>query len=247
MADPVLVLKDAGFHKPHPEQISVLRNWRRDHMLLWSRQGGKSTVGATIAVHNLLFNASSVAPYATVPIVSRAQHQSGELFQTARKLYGALPYAPPLVVDSATVMRTPDGGRILAYPGSEESVRGLSAVTIALIDEATLVEESLRNAVTPMLATTNAPLWCMGTAKGEAGWFYDDWHNSDLDFIVKSKVVYSELKHLPAEFFERERRRMPSWQFRQEYGCEFLADGDEFLIRPEVIDRVINSDIRPLW
>ena len=48
-------------------------------------------------------------------------------------------YCPPLITDSATTIEVAGGGRILAYPGSEAAVRGLSAVTLALCDEACLV------------------------------------------------------------------------------------------------------------
>ena len=80
-------------------------------MLLWTRQGGKSTTGAMIANHNLLFPINGTL--LTIVVVSRAERQSGELFRKARATYGRLPYAPPLIVDSATVMETAEGGRII--------------------------------------------------------------------------------------------------------------------------------------
>jgi len=246
VADPTLILRDAGEPEPHPEQVKVLRNWRQDHYLLWTRQGGKSSTGAALACHNLLFSANADIP-PTVVVVSRAERQSGELFRKARSLYGRLSYAPPLRTDSATVMETHAGGRILAYPGSEESVRGLSAVTLALIGEATLVPRELRDAISPMMVTTNAPLWCMATAKGEVGWFYAEWTDPQLDYAVKSLVICDQLAHLSTAYLEKEKRRMPSWQFDQEYLCRFVSDGEAVLIDPALIDAMQNTGVQALW
>lgn len=246
LADPVRVLKDAGEFEPHPEQCRVLRNWRRDHMLLWSRQAGKSSTGAALAVHNLLIGETDRT--ATVVIVSRALRQSSELFRKARELLIRLPYAPALITDSATVLEVPGGGRILSYPGSEETVRGLSGVTLALVDEATLLERSLVDAITPMMATTGAPLWSMATARGCSGWFYDDWTNSDLDPVcVKSRVTWADVPHLSPDFIEKERRRMPHWRFRMEYECSFEDAGEERLISPEAIANACNPEVSALW
>lgn len=237
--DPTLLFADAGLKPPHAEQVKVLRNWREDHMLLWTRQGGKSTTGSVLACHNAIFAPQGITP--TVPIVSRAERQAGELFKKAREIYKRLPYAPPLAVDSQTVLETADGARILSYPGSEETVRGLSAVTLALIDEATLVPEELRNAVSPMLSTTGGPMWCMGTARGCSGWFYDEWDDpSTTGAVVKSKVTWRDVPHIVRGFIEKERRRMPSWQFQQEYECTFIDAGEQQLITRELVERIIN-------
>jgi len=246
IADPTLLFADAGEKPPHAHQVKALRNWRQDHMLLWTRQGGKSTTGAVLAAHNLLFNSDDQRP-PTVVIVSRAERQSGETFLKTRTLLSKLPYAPPLTIDSATVIALAGGGRVLAYPGSEESVRGLSAVTLALIDEATLTPTELRNAISPMLSTTGGPIWSMATARGCSGWFFDDWHNTDLGFVVKSKVTHDQLDHISADYIAKERLRMPSWQFKQEYECEFIDDGEVVLISAAIIDAARNPEVHALW
>src|SRR4051794_16418297 len=117
--DPVLVLRDAGVTDPHSGQVSCLRNWRTDHMLLWSRQGAKSTTAAALACHNLVFGSHPVVK-PTVVITSKAGRQSGELFRKARDMLGKLPYfdTRKLVSDNHDVIETQEGGRILSYPGS---------------------------------------------------------------------------------------------------------------------------------
>jgi hypothetical protein len=239
-----LLFTDAGVRPPHAQQVECLRNWRADHMLLWTRQGGKSTTGAVLACHNLLFPINGTLP--TIVICSRAERQSGELFRKARSMYGRLAYAPTLVTNSATVMETPEGGRVLAYPGSEESVRGLSAVTLLLIDEGTLVPAALRDAVSPMLSTTGGPTWAMGTARGQSGWFFDEWQDGGLD-AVKSKMPWDQCEHIDRAYIEKERRRMPSWRFAQEYDCEFMDDGETQLITAATIRDAIDPEVRALW
>ncbi len=244
VVDPTLLFADAGEREPHRQQVACLRNWRQDHLLLWTRQGGKSTTGATLANHNLLFPCNGTLP--TIVIVSRAERQSGELFRKARSMYGKLPYAPELVTNSATVMETAEGGRILAYPGSEESVRGLSAVTLLLIDEGTLVSAALRDAVSPMLSTTGGPTWAMGTARGQSGWFYEEWQAGGLD-AVKSKMPWDQCEHIDRAYIEKERRRMPAWRFAQEYECEFQDDGEVQLISAATIRAAVDPEVRALW
>jgi len=245
--DPCLIARDAGLPELHPEQVRVLRHWRRDVLALWSRQSGKSLMAAIAAVHQLLFP-SNPEHTPTVVIVARAERQSSECFRKAKQVYSKLSYAPPLRTDAATAVEIPSGGRIVCYPGSEEGVRGLSAVGLAVIDEASLCERELVDAISPMLSTTGGPLWCLGTGRAGENWFREAWENPALDRIVlKSHLPWDKVPHIDKAFVEKERARMPSWQFSQEYEAQFVDAGESILISRETILAAVNPEERALW
>ena len=72
-------------------------------------------------------------------------------------------------------MLLPNGSRLVAVPGREAFIRGVSAVTFLIIDEGSKAPNSLYAALTPMLVTTDGMLWLMGTPYGQAGFFYEEW------------------------------------------------------------------------
>src|ERR671932_1709093 len=89
--DPVLLARFAGI-EADPWQRDVLRSTAPRMLLNCSRQSGKSTVVAILAVHTALYD-----PGALVLLLSPTLRQSGELFKKALGVYQALcrPVAPP--------------------------------------------------------------------------------------------------------------------------------------------------------
>jgi hypothetical protein len=62
-----------------------------------------------------------------------------------------------------------------SLPGVEDTVRGFSAVSLMLIDEAAPVNDDLYKTVRPMLAVGDGDLWLMSTPNGQRGFFYNEW------------------------------------------------------------------------
>jgi hypothetical protein len=54
-------------------------------------------------------------------------------------------------------------------------LRGFSAVSLLIIDEASRVEDSVYKALRPMLAVGNGDLWLLSTPFGKRGFFYENW------------------------------------------------------------------------
>src|SRR5947209_14995540 len=73
--DPAQMMEAAGM-APDPWQAQVLRCASRRILLLCSRQSGKSTTAAALALRTALLR-----PHALVLILSRALRQSGEFFR----------------------------------------------------------------------------------------------------------------------------------------------------------------------
>ena len=132
---------------PDDWQRKVLLDSAPRSILLCSRQAGKSTVSATLA----LFEAVCRPP-ALVLLLSPSLRQSSELFRKVLDLYRALPNPPRAINDSVLKIELTNGSRIVSLPGTEETVRGYSAVRLLVVDEASRVPDELYFSVKPMLA-----------------------------------------------------------------------------------------------
>jgi hypothetical protein len=236
--EPASILRHAGI-PAQPWQLQVLREWRSDWLLLCSRHAGKSTVGAAMGLH-----AALTWPGHPVVLVGRAGRQSSEIFRKAKELYLKLPNPPRLVSDAATVMELETGSRLLPLPGAEESIRGISAASAVVIDEAGYVDDSMLTALEPMLSTTGGPLWCMTTAAGRRGWFFD-YFTGEVEGFKRMKVTANECPHISREFLEKRRKRWPKWKFQQEFECEFVAD-NEAVFTNELMSKMFSEQVTSL-
>ena len=147
--------------------------------------------------------------------------------------------------DNEISLALPNGSRIVGLPGTEGTVRGFSAVSLLLIDEASRVSDDQYRAVTPMLAVGDGDLWMMSTPCGKRGFFYDVWSKGGAEW-KKVKVTAPECARIPKAFLEGEREGMGERCFRQEYLCEF-SDVETALFDRELVMAAIRSDVKPLW
>ena len=54
-------------------------------------------------------------------------------------------------------------------------MRGFSAVSLLLVDEASRVSDEFYMALRPMLAVGDGELWLMSTPAGKRGFFWESW------------------------------------------------------------------------
>src|SRR6266536_1095151 len=134
--DPTVFMEDAGL-SPDPWQVRALRSTAKKMILLASRQSGKSTVAAMISLHMAIYNPGSLSI-----ISSPTERQSIELFRKIRTFYNAIG-APDLSRELTTTLELTTGSRIVALPGDPETIRGFSAASLAILDEAARVPDSL--------------------------------------------------------------------------------------------------------
>jgi hypothetical protein len=132
------------------------------------------------------------------------------------------------VTSKAVEMQLITGSRILAVPGAEESVRGIDAVDLLIVDEAALVPDPLYYAAfRPMLATTDGRQALFSTARGKRGFFWEMYSGLPPEWY-RDKVVCYDIPRIKRSFLERERRDMGQWLFEQEYLCEFKDAEDQY-------------------
>ena len=236
--DPVKFAHDCGV-TPDPWQADLLRSEARRALLLCSRQSGKSTITALLALWVALFEAGLVV------IVSPSQRQSAEMLRTIKGFLAHLNEGPLINAESALKLEFANGARILALPGTEKTIRGIAGAALIVIDEASRVEDELLAAVRPMLATVaNGRLIALTTPAGKRGWFYEAWHGDST--WQRIKVSASDCPRISEDFLAEELRELGAQRFSEEYGLEFL-DPDEAVFPSEIIAAAFSDEVSPLW
>ena len=189
-----------------------------------SRQAGKSTCSAAMAVHQAVF-----FPGSLVLVVSPTLRQSGELQRKAMKFYELVdPHHLNLTEDAKLSIQLNNGSRIIALPGQEDNLRGYSAPALIIEDEASRVSDDLYTAIRPMLATNRGRLILLSTPNGKTGHFHKIWFEGGPEWL-KIKVNANEISRISNEFLDNERLNMAESQYLQEYFNEFMeAEGAIF-------------------
>ena len=147
-ADPDCLMSVTGM-PPDEWQSQLLRTGAERMLLLCSRQAGKSTVAAALALRVAILE-----PRSPILILSPTDRQSSELFRKILEAYRALGRPVPAVGETLHQVQLANGSRILSLPGTEKTVRGYSGVALLIIDEAARVDDALYRAVRPMAMST---------------------------------------------------------------------------------------------
>ena len=232
--DPVVWCREALDLVPDAWQAEVLQSDSKRILLNCSRQSGKSTVTSILALHTATYQEESL-----VLCLSPTLRQSGELFRNVSRFYGVDP-AIPSKSESALRLELENGSRIVSLPGKEQNIRGMSKVSLLIVDEAARVPDSLYYSVRPMLAVSNGRLIALSTPFGNRGWWAEAWHSSEA--WVKWEIPASKCPRIPAAFLEEERRVLGSYWFEQEYECRFL-DAQSQLLKKEDVDLMFTQEV----
>ena len=224
---------------PDPWQEALLRSAARRVLLNITRQGGKSTTAAIIALHGALY-----CPGSLVLVLAPAERQSKELFAKIAGFYRALGHVP--APDSARKlgMALPNGSRIEALPGSEKTVRGFSGVDLLIVDEAARVADELYYAVRPMLAVSAGTLMMLSTPFGKRGAFHREW--TEGIGWERYTVTAEECPRIPEAFLAEEREALGEWWYAQEYCCQFMEAVDS-VFGHDLIQAALSDEVEPLF
>ena len=232
------VRENLGF-TPDAQQARELESGIRRGLLNCTRQWGKSTVTAAKAVHQ-----AQTEPGSLPLVVSPSARQSGEFVRKAAEFVRRLKIKPVGDGDNAISLELPNRSRIVGVPGGEGTVRGFSAVSLLLVDEAARVSDEMYKAIRPMLAVSSGALWLMSTPHGKRGFYYEAWQGSDAEW-ERIRVTAYDCPRIGRGFLEEERKAMGERWFRQEYLCEFVDEVSGVFSR-DVVARAVREDIEPL-
>jgi hypothetical protein len=224
---------------PDPWQQDLLRSEAPRVLLNCSRQSGKSTMAAILALHQALY-----FPGSLVLVLAPALRQSGELYGKVSSFYQRLDNPVPPESYTQLTITFQNGSRIISLPGNEKNIRGYSGTDLLLVDEGARVEDQLYFSIRPMLAVSGGRLIMMSTPYGKRGVFHEEWTNSTgwERYIVTAE----ECPRIPPAFLEEERKALGAWWFEQEYHCKFM-DTVDAVFREEDIQAAFDNDLVPLF
>lgn len=225
-------------------QAEILDCAEKRALLCCSRQWGKSAVTAVRALYEAWFRPGSL-----IVCVAPVRRQSRYFLLKVRKLLEerlgtrALSDARAEPGEGLPV-RLPNGSAVLGLPADEDSTRGLSAVDFLILDEAARIPDEAYHAVRPFLATTAGRLWMLSTPNGQAGFFYDEWHDEGAEW-KRVAAPATECVRIAPETLEQERRALGEHVFAQEYLCRFLASRSQLVPRG-LMDEAVTEREQPL-
>lgn len=214
--DPPRILRAQGL-APDPWQEELLQGDDRHLLLNCSRQSGKSTTVAALALHTALWEPGSLTL-----LLSPSLRQSSELFRKVLDAYRALGRPEHAVGDSLTRLELANRSRVVCLPGKEETVRSFSGVSLLVLDEAARVPDDLYRSVRPMLAVSLGRLVCLSTPFGRRGFFHAEWADDRAPWR-RVRIPWQMCPRIRPAFIEDERRALGDSWVRQEYECSFEA------------------------
>jgi hypothetical protein len=224
---------------PDPWQERVLTSPAARVLLCCSRQSGKSTVVAALALHEALYRPGSL-----ILILARAERQSGELFRKCKALFAALGRPAEVARETTLELEFAGGSRLICLPGQEESVRSFSGVRLLVVDEAARVPDPLYFSIRPMLAISGGRLVALSTPFGRRGWFFHEW--TEGPGWERVRIRAEECPRISAAFLAEERRALGPWWYDQEYECIF-RDAQDQVFSGEFVERALSDAVEPLW
>ena len=237
--DPSLMMADCGL-TPDPWQAEVLRSSSTRILMVCSRQSGKSTTVACMGLHQAICHPGSL-----VLMFSPSLRQSGELYRKTLGFYRDLGRPIPAVQETATTLDLSNGSRIVSLPGSHETIRGFSKPALIVVDEASMVADSLFVGAMPMLAASpGGRLVMLSTPFGERGYFFEQF-TGDNPIWERYKVTAEQCPRISPEFLEEQKLTLGERWYNQEFMCSFEeAMGQVFSTAS--IERAFDSDME-VW
>jgi hypothetical protein len=208
--DPVLWVRDVLNMTPTPWQETFLRSPQGASILvLTARQVGKTTTAAWAIAHSMVFVPGSLSV-----IACPAQRQSAEAVRRVRE--ALITAGAELKNDNVYGLELKNGSRVLALPGSDDSIRGMTVGAWIVADEAARLPHDLIAALRPMRARRREARFAMlSTAWSRTDPFWTAWSDDDPTWIRLQATA--ETAPFAPEFLEQERRALGEHNFKREY------------------------------
>ena len=197
---------------PTAWQETFLRAQRGASILaLTARQVGKTKTAAWAIAHAMVFMPGSLSV-----IACPAQRQSAEAVRRIRDIL--LKLGATLVSDNVYTLELDNGACVLALPGSDNSIRGLTVDAWIVADEAARLSEDIIAALRPTRARRpQARLAMLSTAWSRTDPFWTAWASDDPTWIRLKATVDMDPTLFPAEYLVQERTALGDHAFKREY------------------------------
>jgi hypothetical protein len=235
--DPARLLRASGI-TPDLWQEQLLRERPHRGLMLCCRQAGKSLTAAVASLHEALYRADSL-----ILMVAPSLRQSTELLRKLQFLLNGLPTPAPIISNTTNSLELANGSRVISLPGTEDTIRGYSAVSLIVLDEAARIPDEIYYALLPMLIISDGRLLGLSTPNGQRGWFYEAW-DSDQSW-KRVKITAADCPRItPAKLAEQRGSMTPGF-YAAEYECVFGDAVDAVFLHDEIV-LAIDETLTPL-
>jgi hypothetical protein len=211
--DPALWMEQVLGIKPTRWQQVFLRAPGGASLLaLTARQVGKTTTAAAAMAHTALFRPGSLSV-----VACPAQRQSAEAVRRVRD--DVLKAGGKFTAVNVYGLELNNGSRVLALPGSDDSIRGLTVDAWIIADEAARLSNDLISALRPMRARRPQARFAMlSTAWSRTDPFWMAWESDDPAWIrLKATADMPGMVEFAPGFLESERRALGEEAYKREY------------------------------
>jgi hypothetical protein len=210
--DPALWVRQILGVEPTKWQEDFLRAPRGASILaLTARQCGKTTTAAWGMAHAALFSPGSLSV-----VACPAQRQSSEAVRRVRE--AVIKAGGELEADNTFTLELTNGSRVMALPGSDDSIRGLTVDAWIVADEAARLSNDLIAALRPMRARRPEARFAMlSTAWSRTDPFWMAWAGDDQSWIRLKATADTDTVRYDPEFLKQERRALGEADYKREY------------------------------
>lgn len=211
---------------PDPWQERLLTSASPRVVVVASRQQGKGTGAAALALHLAMFRRD-----ADVVMLSKSLNQSKELLKRTKTLFAPFAGRWRLTSDTAGGIAFGNGSRILSVPAGD-AARGYSPALLVL-DEVGFIPDAVIAEALPLVAATRGRIVALSTPPPRRGWLWDVWHEGGPDW-ERIHVTAADNPRLDPEQVARDRALMGAARAAREFDAEFKLDDDPR--NPRVLD-----------
>lgn len=203
------------------DALTKMVTWGDNVLLCVSRQAGKTETVAVAAYLEACLGSF-------VLVISASDRQAMEFFQRMIEHHRRLNLVAERKEPTQHELRLRSGGRVVALPNNEKTLRGYASVDMLVIDEAARVPDALYGAVCPMLAVSGGRIALLSTPFGRRGFFFKEWKGEGADDWQRFTHPWTKCPRLTPEFIERERRKHGDAFVDQEFNCCFSSVDSSF-------------------
>ena len=208
--NPALWMHDVLGIPPHDWQRKFLLAPRGASIaVLTARQVGKTTAAAVGMAHSAVFMPGSLSV-----VACPTQNQSAEALRKVRDM--VLMAGAELTTENKYSLELANRSRVLALPGTEESIRGLTVDAWIVADEAARLDPDIMAALHPMRTQRpDARFAMLSTAWSRTDPFWSAWENDD--WVRIGATIDVEPNLIAPEVLERAKRQLSADDFKREY------------------------------
>jgi hypothetical protein len=185
---------------------------------LCSRQTGKSSATSILAY-------DTIAKGEFVLILAPSERQSIELLRKIQHARNADRHAPPLIRSTMTEVELLGGGRCVVVPASSDTLRGFSAASLIIVEEAAFCPDEAINAILPSRAEDGRVIMITTPGGSKECFFYQAWSQGNVRKIMARSTEIPRMTRKVA--FDR--MHMPSKKFQVEHLLQWLGNATQFI------------------